>query len=469
MYRRETYCFSGLIQNTCLNLWYWCFCIAFLGGVVLTSCHSGNTEEDERYFESDTLHAAILYSTVSYFELHGQAMGADYELLQNLAAYLERPLKLHVATSETDMINMLERGRVELVACEIPQTFRLLRYFRFVFPQSESEQVLLQKRGRPLLTSVTQLIGKDEVCVIAGSVYQQRLEHLNKELGGGMNIRVLPDSLIVEDLIALLLTDSIAYTPVFRDLALLYKNYYPDLDASLSLSFGQKRGWLLNNNSELIPAIEMWQALPQTRELQAQMKARFLKRNPYLSASKIKIPQGAISPYDAVFKKYALEIDWDWRMLAALAFVESGFDSSEVSVAGAVGIMQLMPVTAMNFGLDESSFFNPSKNIKAGVDYIKKLDKIFDDIENKEERKNFIMASYNSGPAHVLDAMALADKYGKSAHLWADNVEYFLLKKNDPEFYGDSVVKYGTFRGAETVKHVKRVQQAYEKYLNNKK
>jgi membrane-bound lytic murein transglycosylase F len=130
--------------------------------------------------------------------------------------------------------------------------------------------------------------------------------------------------------------------------------------------------------------------------------------------------------------------------------------------------MQLMPHTAANFGLDKDTKFNPEMNIEAGVQYIKSLNLVFRQVENNEERIKFILAAYNSGPAHILDAMALARKYGKNPQLWFNQTEYFLLKKSEPEFYNDPVVKYGYFRGKETVKYVKNTLNTYEKYMKRK-
>lgn len=88
-----------------------------------------------------------------------------------------------------------------------------------------------------------------------------------------------------------------------------------------------------------------------------------------------------------------------------------------------------MPRTAANFGLTRKTMLNPEKNIEAGVQYIKSLNLTFRKINNKEERIKFILAAYNSGPAHVLDAMALAEKHGKNPHIWYRNVGILPHKK----------------------------------------
>jgi membrane-bound lytic murein transglycosylase F len=245
----------------------------------------------------------------------------------------------------------------------------------------------------------------------------------------------------------------------------MYKENNRKLDNRVVLGFTQRNGWMVKKgNDELIKQITAWSNLPETESLRMAINEKYYYRNPYFSKSKVRIPKGAISPYDHLFKKYAPEILWDWRLLASVAFHESGFDSSRVSYKGASGLMQLMPRTAYGFGLNRSNITNPEKNIEAGVQYIKSLNLLYRKIENKDERIKFILASYNSGPAHILDAMALAQKYGKNPHVWFDHVEYYLSRKNEPEIYKDDVCKYGSFRAGTTIQYVKNTLNTYHKY-----
>lgn len=87
-----------------------------------------------------------------------------------------------------------------------------------------------------------------------------------------------------------------------------------------------------------------------------------------------------------------------------------------------------MPVTARAMGLPEGKEQNPEESIKAAVKYIGATAKSFSKIP-QEERINFVLASYNSGIGHVLDAMALAEKIRQNKYVWRDNVENFILLK----------------------------------------
>lgn len=166
-----------------------------------------------------------------------------------------------------------------------------------------------------------------------------------------------------------------------------------------------------------------------------------------------------------MIRKYSDSIKWDWRLLASLICQESRFDPNVRSWAGAYGLMQIMPVTGRNFGIDITS--SPENNMKAGILYINWLHSIFDPkISDENERLYFILAAYNAGPGHILDAMKLARKNGKDPEKWYGNVALWLLKKSDPRYFNDIVVKNGYFRGTESVNFVNKVLDRFEHYKN---
>ena len=174
-------------------------------------------------------------------------------------------------------------------------------------------------------------------------------------------------------------------------------------------------------------------------------------------------PVFRISPYDSLFRVYADTIGWDWKMLAAVAYVESKFDTAAVSNVGAQGLMQMMPQTARAMGIPEGMERNPDESVRAATDYFIYLSHLFRRVP-EPERINFILASYNAGFGHIHDAMRLAHKYGKNRHVWNDNVETFLRLKNDSIYYPDSLCRNGRFQGIETVLFVRKVQHKYSEY-----
>ncbi len=70
-------------------------------------------------------------------------------------------------------------------------------------------------------------------------------------------------------------------------------------------------------------------------------------------------------------QRYASYYHVEPEVIAAFIDVESGWNPRAVSSKGAMGLMQLMPATAMRFGAFDP--FNPEQNIAAGTRYITTL------------------------------------------------------------------------------------------------
>ncbi|MDD2284783.1 MAG: transglycosylase SLT domain-containing protein [Paludibacter sp.] len=441
--------------------------------LLLTSCTKKDLIDDGLPWASssageqapDTLHVATLYGSSSYFYFRGdEIMGYDYELINHFAEFTGVPVKIHLAASQDEMLSMLRHHRVDLIAYSMYETRALKTEFDFVAFQEDSYMVLVQEIGLQTVSDISELKGKT-VHVVKNSVYHQRMQHLNRELGGGIDIQLLVDTVSVDQAIEMVTQRKISYTIAHYKTAVQHKDFNRRLDCRIPVGFQQRNGWLVSkHNNRIKELLAEWENSSENELVRSQLYGKYRIKNPYFVIKKVQIPKGAISPYDQYFRKYAAEIKWDWRLLAAIAFHESRFDSSQVSRRGASGLMQLMPRTAANFGLDIDNILNPEKNIEASVQYIKSLNMLFRKIENTEERKKFILASYNSGPSHILDAMALAEKYGKNPYIWFEHVEYYLAKKNDPEFYNDEVVKYGRFRPNETIRYVRNTLETYQKY-----
>ena len=227
-----------------------------------------------------------------------------------------------------------------------------------------------------------------------------------------------------------------------------------------------KLAWAVRtDNTELADSLRSWYKPEIAESVKREEKALFSTQSIHrrVYAPMLNTQAGIISNYDHLFKRYAPIARWDWRLLAAQCYQESCFDPKAYSWAGAKGLMQIMPETAKHLGLAESDVYEPELNIYAAARYINELNTHFMDIRNPEERKFFILASYNGGFFHIRDAMALAKKNGKNPHKWVHVAEY-VLKLSTPEYYNDPVVKYGYMRGSETANYVSAIYSRWQKY-----
>lgn len=227
-----------------------------------------------------------------------------------------------------------------------------------------------------------------------------------------------------------------------------------------------KLAWAVRtDNTELADSLRSWYKPEIAESVKREEKALFSTQSIHrrVYAPMLNTQAGIISNYDHLFKRYAPIARWDWRLLAAQCYQESCFDPKAYSWAGAKGLMQIMPETAKHLGLAESDVYEPELNIYAAARYINELNTRFTDIQNPEERKFFILASYNGGFFHIRDAMALAKKNGKNPYKWIHVAEY-VLKLSTPEYYNDPVVKYGYMRGSETANYVSAIYSRWQKY-----
>ncbi|HIZ90965.1 MAG TPA: transglycosylase SLT domain-containing protein [Candidatus Bacteroides merdavium] len=416
--------------------------------------------------DSGELVVLTLYSSASYFIYRGQDMGFQYELSEQFAKSLGVKLKVKVARNVRDLIRKLQAGEGDLIAYTLPVTKEWKDSLLYCGEDVITHQVIVQRNGRreKPLKDVTELIGKD-VYVKPGK-YHERLVNLDKELGGGIHIHVVRgDSVSNEDLIAQVAQGKIPYTVTDNDIARLNRTYYPNLNISLAISFDQRSSWAVRQDCpQLARAASEWHRANMTSPDYTASTKRYFeisKATPHTPI--LSLREGKISHYDNLFKKYAKEIGWDWRLLASLAYTESNFDTTAVSWAGARGLMQLMPSTARAMGVPAGKEQNAEESVKAAVKYIGMTAQSFKHLP-EEERVNFVLASYNSGIGHVLDAMALAEKYGKDKNVWRDNVEKYILLKANEEYFTDPVCKYGYFRGTETYNFVREITERFELY-----
>lgn len=435
------------------------------------SCGRGNPQSDPihrdltQIKDSGELVVLTLYSSTSYFNYRGQEMGFQYELSQQFAQSLGLQLRVEVARNTHELIHKLQAGEGDLIAYPLPITKEWRDSLTYCGEEVITHQVIVQRQaGRHTLKDVTELIGK-EVYVKPGKHYT-RLNNLNNELGGGIVIhRVDNDSISTEDLITQVAQGKIAYTVADNDMARLNTTYYPNLDIQLSISFDQRASWAVRRECvELAAAADEWHRTNATSPAYTASMKRYFEQSKQVAHSPIlSLREGKISHFDDLFRKYAAQIEWDWRLLASLAYTESNFDTTAVSWAGARGLMQLMPATARAMGMPEGKEQNPEESIKAAVRYIERTTKSFARVP-AQERIHFVLASYNSGIGHVFDAMALAEKYGKNKYQWYDHVEKFILLKSNEEYFTDPVCRNGYFRGIETYNFVREINERYEQY-----
>jgi soluble lytic murein transglycosylase-like protein len=113
--------------------------------------------------------------------------------------------------------------------------------------------------------------------------------------------------------------------------------------------------------------------------------------------------------YDDLIEEHARLNSIRSDLVRAVVQVESGFNPYAVSPKGALGLMQLMPATAQQFGVRNP--FDPQENVRAGVAYLRQL------LDRYENDERLALAAYNAGPGAV-------DRHGQNVPPYRETRDY---------------------------------------------
>lgn len=167
-----------------------------------------------------------------------------------------------------------------------------------------------------------------------------------------------------------------------------------------------------------------------------------------------------VSPYDEYLKKYAAQLGWDWRMLAAVVYQESKFSINSHSHRGAAGLMQVMPRTAACYNITD--LMDPEQNLIAGTNHLKRIQRLYANSDmTQEERIRFTLAAYNAGEGRIMDCRNLAKSQNLNHNEWNDILKVIPMMNAD-SILTDENVKLGKFKGTETIAYVDNVMALYE-------
>lgn len=432
----------------------------------------------EQIRRSGELRALVAYSATSYFLYKGQPMGYEYELLRRLADDLGLELRVRIARDLDEMLDILERGEVDLVAHGLAITQERKERVAFADYLYLTRQVLVQRKPAhwrkltrdeirdQLVQDPVQLIG-DTVSLRLHSSYMDRARNLAKEIGGSIVIDTLSGALSTDEIIKKVVDREIKYTFADQNLARINASYYPILDVSVPVSFSQRIAWAVHPRSnQLLKAINTWLSQEKKETDFFVIYNKYFKnrssfarrvRSPFYSLN-----QEQISPFDPLIKEEARQLGWDWKLLASMVYQESRFDPEATSWSGARGLMQLMPATAEELGVSDRR--DATESLKGGIRYLNQLYRRFDEVPDSLQRIKFTLAAYNCGYSHVADARKLADLSGLNKNRWDNNVDSMLLSLRSPSQYNREEVEAGYVRGEEPYRYVREIFERYEHY-----
>lgn len=403
-------------------------------------------------------------SSATYFLWRGRLVGFEYELVRAFAESLDVRLEVIVPRPGEDMFAMLAEGKADLIAAAMtPTDDRERRGIAYSRPYNYVSQVVVAPVGEANLTHPHDLAHRT-IYVRHSSAYWNTLSRL-RDSGVPLILQAAPEHLETEEIIGLVAGEIYPLTVADSHVLDIELTWRDDVKSAFPLGEQVPLAWAVReSNPKLLAAIDEF----LEREYRG-LTYNVLHRKYFEDPKKIRHllqsrsnPDGRLSPYDDLIKQHAERHGFDWRMIVAQAYVESGFDPHARSFAGAVGLLQVLPSTAPDFSIDELE--DPEINVRAGVRY---LDWVRDRFEAQlpvRDRMWFALAGYNVGLGHVRDARRLAAQQGLNPDRWFDNVERAMLLLSRPEYARSA--QHGYCRGSEPVSYVREIRATYEAYLD---
>jgi membrane-bound lytic murein transglycosylase MltF len=421
------------------------------------------TGDFDKLSERRVIRALVPYSRSLYFNDRGHEKGIAAENLRDFENWInkkyakrlsKRPLTiLIIPTTRDKLFQEIAQGRGDIAVGNLTVTAERLKTVDFASPadQPAVKELVVTGPKSPAINSAEDLAGKT-VHVRKSSSYYESLQALNgrfKEEGKPLiNLVLVPDALEDEDMMEMLNAGLMQAIVVDDWKAKMWAQILPKIKVNeqVVVREGGKLGWAIRKGSPKLAAeiLEFYKSYLKNQGVAAYRLKKYMSR-----VKQIKDPTG-ISEWErmektlALFKKYGQKYNFDPLMLVAQGFQESQLNQSRKSPVGAIGVMQIMPVTGKSLQVGDIHKIEP--NIHAGSKYMDHLmTQYFSDADFKwSNRTLFAFASYNCGPGNISKLRKEAAKRGLNPDVWFNNVEIVTAEKIGMETttYVRNIYKY---------------------------
>jgi membrane-bound lytic murein transglycosylase MltF len=402
----------------------------------------------------------VTYSSTSYFVDRGRQGGMSYDAARLLEDELNRQFKtgtrkMHVVmvpVTRDQLLPALVAGQGDIAAANLTITPARLAQVAFSVPVlSGTKEVVVTGPGAPPVARLEDLAGR-EVHVRASSSFAESLADLNRRFAksGLPPVRVVPvdERLETEDILEMANAGVFPVTIADDYLARLWAQVFTGLQVhdDVAVREGGEVGWAMRKES---PKLKQFVDEFARKNRVGTRMGNIVTRRYLGSADWIKSPDNEqdmarFRSMVGLFRKYGEQYDFDYLMVTAQAYQESGLDQSRKSRVGAVGVMQILPSTAGDPNVDVRDVQLLENNIHAGVKYLRfVVDRYFSDLDHVN-RQLFAFAAYNAGPARVAGLREKARRMRLDPDRWFANVEVVAAREIGRETvqYVANIFKY---------------------------
>jgi membrane-bound lytic murein transglycosylase MltF len=382
-----------------------------------------------------------------FFYLDGRPVGILQEAFQEFEKVLNAKFKTTAAnrivvvllpTPPDKLRDRMLSGYGDIAAYGISITPENKAVVDFTIPTMTGlSMIVVTGPGAPELKSVEDLSGK-EVWIAPGTRMRKDLEDLNVKLKAkGKQPAVPRDAdpvLDPGDLMEMVNVGTYPITLMQNKIADFWAQVFPNVKPRTDLAIAEdvELGWAIQKGTSQLKA-ELDDFL-KTRATGTSFGNTLIRR--YLQD--VKYVKNAQNPTELrkfqqlapIFKKYAGQYNFDYLILIAQGYQESGLDQNVKSPVGAIGIMQVMPQTAASSPVKVPNVHIGENNIHAGIRLMHFLvNDYFKEPELDQMNRTLLaIASYNAGPSRITRCRQAAEEMGYDPDKWFGNVEVATAK-----------------------------------------
>jgi membrane-bound lytic murein transglycosylase F len=405
-------------------------------------------------------------SPETYFLWRGELLGFEYELMRKFADIHKVKLVIVVADSYEEMLELLAEGKGDIIAAGLSRTnarksqvakAKLTTSIRY---NRVKEQLVAHQESLPI-NELADLKGRT-ITVRKSSSFWTTAQRLSKDYG--VNIVIANEDIATEILISQVAEKEIDLTIADSNLIAIESSFRSEIITPLTFKEDVPYAYLVRqNNPQLLAYLNEFVRKYYRGTFYNVVKNKyFYNEKLQESHQKHRIVSGStLSPYDDIVRSYVQAYNFDWRLIVSQMYQESRFDPLASNPTGASGLMQMLPRTAKELGVENLN--DPEQAIASGVQYLDWTRDRFSKDLPVQEQIFFSLASYNAGFGHVKDAQRLAVQLGLQGDKWFNNVEKAMLLLQRRHYYKKA--RFGYVRGREPVNYVRDIHQRYLSYI----
>jgi membrane-bound lytic murein transglycosylase MltF len=399
---------------------------------------------------------------VLYYVDGAREVGITYEGAKAFEAVLNAGVRditkqVHVVllpVKRDELIPRLLAGEGDIVAAQLTITPDRLEQVDFSSPFAGgvSEIVVTGPSAKPV-TTIDDLSGL-ELYVRESSSYAEHLRAVNAQLAAqGLRPAVITpadEALETGDILEMVAAGLVPATVADDFTAKLWSDVLDGLvlHPDVAVATGGQIGWAFRKGSpQLAAALNAFVKTHQQGTLAGNVLInKYLKNAQWVRNARSDQDLARFRQMIDLFRKYAQQYDFDWLLMAAQGYQESGLDQSVRSRVGAIGVMQVMPATARDKAVNIPDIEKLESNIHAGIKYNRWVADTYFNEPGIDERNRalFAFASYNAGPNRIVRLRKEAADQGLDPNRWFNNVEVVVARRvgREPVQYVSNIYKY---------------------------